>query len=127
MYFPGHAWRAKFRAYDNSHLKLAMETRLDSFADIAEKEGLPKTAAREQMYEMLKDGEASRLFLQYGDEERVWTILTERQRLADGSNRFRPDRAVAVQLSFTVLAIEYKTGPLERIFSRLNMIETRLP
>ena len=52
-----------------------METRLDSFADIAEKEGLPKTAAREQMYEMLKDGEASRLFLQYGDEERVWTIL----------------------------------------------------
>ena len=124
-FFPGYAWRARFRAFDNSATKLAMEVRLDHFEAIAKKEGLCPRQARSQFYDILKDGEASRLFQQYACEERVWIILVERQRIASGSTRFRPDRMVAVVVIVVFLCIEYKTGPIERIFSRLSMLETR--
>ena len=80
--------------------------------------------ARSEMNALLKDGEATRLFDQYRDNERVWQVILERCRSAPGSTRFRSDRLVAVKLGFTYLCMNSSTNNIERIFSRLSLIET---
>ena len=125
-FFPYWSFRSKFRCFDNDpDSKLALSIRLDHIGDLAEKEGVSKTQAREQFYAMTKDNEATRLFEQYRDDERVWIILSERQRIAPGSTKFRPDMSAVLAIIFTYLSLEIKTGPIERIFSRLNLIETK--
>ena len=106
--FHGYACRAKFRAFDNSDQRLAIQRRLDYFEEIAAKKlGLNPIQARAEMFELLKNGDANRLWEQYRDDERVWTILAERQRLSPGSTNVRPDKANAMQLILIYLAIEY--------------------
>ena len=77
------------------------------------------------MHAVLKDGEATRLFEQYRDNEQVWRILLERCRLAPGSTKFKPDRLVAVKLGLTYLCMNSSTNNIERICSRLSLIETK--
>ena len=77
------------------------------------------------MNALLKDGEATRLFDQHRDNERVWRILLERCRSAPGSTQFKSDRVVAVKLGLTYLCMNSSTNNIERIFSRLSLIETK--
>ena len=77
------------------------------------------------MNAILKDGEATRLFDQYRDNEKVWTTLLERCRVAPGSKQFKSDRLVAVKLGFAYLCMNSSTNNIERMFSRLSLIETK--
>ena len=77
------------------------------------------------MNALLRDGDGTRLYEQYCDNERVWQILLERCRLAPGSTQFKPDRAVVVQLGLTYLCLNISTSNIERGFSKLSLIESK--
>ena len=77
------------------------------------------------MHAVLQDGEATRLFQQHRDNEQVWRILLERCRISEGSQKFKEDRANVVKLGLTYLCMNSSTNNIERIFSRLSLIETK--
>ena len=77
------------------------------------------------MNALLRDGDSTRLYEQYCDNERVWQILLERCRLAPGSIQFKPDRAVVVQLGLTYLCLNISTSIIERGFSKLSLIMSK--
>ena len=123
--FPCWNWRAKFACFDNGPSKLGLQTRLDSFEEIVKKEipSCDSAVAREAFFEAIPM--VARLYKQYGDNKRAWTFALEKMRLNITSPFFKPQMREVVSVTLTYLALEDNTNDIERLFRKVNMIESK--
>ena len=114
--YPDYSWRSRFCCFDNSDTRQPEQIRLDAIEAIGKKEGVDAHQCRMQFYEALPI--AKKLYAEFGDNKKVWTLIAERQRINKG-NRFRADKAPLLQVIFTYLGVMDTTGDLERTFARM--------
>ena len=125
MNFPCWTWRAKFACFDNGPSKLAQQERLDSFEAIVKKE-LPcssSAVAREAFFEVLPL--VNKFYNQYRDNKRAWCSALEKLRARVGGADFKPRMKDLVYVTLTYLSLQDNTNDVERLFRRVNLIESK--
>ena len=123
--FPCWSWRAKFACFDNGPSQLGLQMRLDAFEDIVKKEvpSCDSAVAREAFFEAVPM--VARLYKQYGDNKRAWSMALEKMRLNVSSPKFKPQMREVVTVTLTYLALQDNTNDVERLFRRVNMVESK--
>ena len=67
----------------------------------------------------------TRLYKQYDDNKRAWAIALEMMRTNISSSLFKPQMREVVSVTLTYLALQDNTNDIERLFRRINLLESK--
>ena len=79
--------------------------------------------ARETFFEVIPM--VTRLYKQYDDNERAWARALEMMRTNISSSLFKPQMREVVSVTLTYLALQDNTNDIERLFRRINLLESK--
>ena len=121
--YPHYTWRAKFRAFTCGPGRLPEQVRLDLVEELAVKEGVDRVQARQGMFELIPFAE--KVWDEVRDDRKTWIVIAEKMRVSIGSHVFRADKRAILSIVFTFTGILGESCTVERIFARLQLIESK--